>query len=147
MAVANYQSCYNTAIITSVKSIINYKHMDIVKHLFGLDFIYCSLASSYLHVVYTSTDPSQHFTAPFKVGKSRHAQSCYISQNYNTKKLHCYNWFIPLQISSGEMRVLVTLTQRASNWRCSLLRHAVCSTLLSYDALSLLCETISLSHG
>ncbi len=44
----------------------------------------------------------------------RHAQTFYIPQNVNTKKLYCYNWFIPIQISSGETRVLMTLTHRAS---------------------------------
>jgi hypothetical protein len=34
--------------------------------------------------------------APFKAGKSGQAQTCYISQNYNTKKT-LYNWFIPVQ--------------------------------------------------
>jgi len=57
-----------------------------------------------------------------------------------------YNWFIPVQICSGEIRVLMTWTHRASNWRCLPLRCAVLSTLLSYDALLLLCETISLSN-
>jgi hypothetical protein len=33
-----------------------------------------------------STDPSQQFSAPFKGGNSRQAQTCYISQEYNTKK-------------------------------------------------------------
>jgi hypothetical protein len=32
-----------------------------VKNLFGLFFRYCISASSYLHVVWTSTDPSQQF--------------------------------------------------------------------------------------
>jgi hypothetical protein len=51
----------------------------IVKNLFGLYFRYFILASSYLHVLWTSTDPSQQFPAPFKPGNSRQAQTCYIS--------------------------------------------------------------------
>jgi len=57
-----------------------------VKNLFGLFFRYCISASSYLHVVLTSTDPCQQFSAPFKAGSSRQAQTCYISYNSNSKK-------------------------------------------------------------
>ncbi len=32
-------------------------------------------------------DPSQQFSAPFKAGNFRQIQTCYISQEYNTKKL------------------------------------------------------------
>ncbi len=34
----------------------------------------------------TSTDPSQQFSAPFKAGNSRQAQTCCIPQEYNTKE-------------------------------------------------------------
>ncbi len=44
------------------------------------------------------------------------------------------------------MIVLVTLTHRVLKWRCLSLRRAVLPMLLSSDVLSLVCETISLSH-
>ena len=50
-------------------------------------------ASSYWQVLKTSTDPCQQFSAPFKAGNSRQVQTCYISQEYNTKKLQDLNWF------------------------------------------------------
>ncbi len=37
-----------------------------------LQILYFSL------VLFTSTDPSQQFSAPFKAGNSRQAQTCYI---------------------------------------------------------------------
>ena len=46
-------------------------------------------ASSYSQVLLTSTDLSQQFSAPFKAGNSRQAQTCNISQEYNTKKTQC----------------------------------------------------------
>jgi len=35
-------------------------------------------ALGYSQVLYTSTDPSQKFSAPFKAGNSRQVQTCYI---------------------------------------------------------------------
>jgi hypothetical protein len=36
---------------------------------------------------YCSTDQDPEFSAPFKAGNSRQAQTCYILQKYNTKKI------------------------------------------------------------
>ncbi len=58
-----------------------------MKNPFGLFFTYSISASSYLQVIFTSTDPCQQIKAPFKAGKSRQAQTCYISYNGNTKKV------------------------------------------------------------
>jgi hypothetical protein len=49
-----------------------------VKILFGWIFNIVFQASSYLQVIWTSTDPHQQFSAPFKVVNSRQAQACYI---------------------------------------------------------------------
>ncbi len=56
-----------------------YNWIAIVKNPFGLVFSYFISASYYLHVVLTSTDPSQQFSAPFQAGNSRQAQTCNIS--------------------------------------------------------------------
>ncbi len=37
--------------------------------------------------------PCQQFSAPFKAGNSRQAQTCYIPQKYNTKETQFFNWF------------------------------------------------------
>ena len=68
---------------------------NIMKNKLALYLFY--LASSCLHVLKTSTDHSQQLSAPFKAGNSRQFQTCYISQEYNTKKLQHYNWLIPAQ--------------------------------------------------
>jgi len=50
----------------------------VVKILFGWIFNIVFQASSYLQVIYTSTDLCQQFSVLFKAGNSRQAQTCYI---------------------------------------------------------------------
>ncbi len=87
------------ALKTKIRKIVigKLKQSVIVKNQFGLYLRYCIIASSYLNVVQTSTDSSQHFSAPSKAGKSRQAQTCYVPQNINTKKLHCSYQFTRVQ--------------------------------------------------
>ena len=58
----------------------------------GLQY-YIFQASSWLQVIKTSTDPYHKFSAPFKAGNSRQAQTCNILQKYNTKEIQLFNWF------------------------------------------------------
>ncbi len=84
---------------------------NMVKNLFGLFFRYCILASSYLQVIQTSTVPSQQFSAPFKAVNTTQAQTCNISYNGNTKKSATLEL---VHTSSGETKILMTLTNRVS---------------------------------
>jgi hypothetical protein len=53
----------------------------------------------------TSTDLSQQFSAPFKVGNSRQVQTCYKPQNATERKRQHFLVYI----GTGETSVLMTL--------------------------------------
>jgi hypothetical protein len=61
--------------------------------MFGWVFNIIFQASSWLQVIKTSIDPYHKFSAPFKAGNSRQAQTCWIFTRYNTKETQHFNWF------------------------------------------------------
>jgi hypothetical protein len=68
--------------------------------------LFCFFNLLFSTPVLLTSNPSQQFSAPFKAGNSRQAQTCNIPYFVNTKKLQHETG---LHTSFGEMRVLVTL--------------------------------------
>jgi len=100
-----------------------------------LDRQYCTLVIKLLTSHIDKYWPCQQLSAPFKARNSRQVQTCYISHEYNTKKLQHFNWF---KLASGETWVLMTLNHRASEKQHLPLKrqHFHFDVVLSFGILS-----------